>query len=524
MTTTGAPAAAAGAMIKPEAEWDVLLARVRAAVPEAFGADDHVLNLIDGEWAEPGHPKPFLSPVDGTFLGRFPMVGVPTAERAVRAAAGEFRAWSRIDLDERRRRVSECLDQLDTHRELLAYLLVWEIGKPHRQAMVEVDRTISGVSWYVDHIEHLQAGRRPIGLISNIASWNYPLSVLLHAALVQVLTGNTVIAKTPSDGGLFALTLAFGIARRCGLPVSLISGSGGQLSEPLVREPAIAGVAFVGGKATGRQVAESLYSQGTRFMIEMEGVNSYGVWNYSDWPSLATMMRKGFEYGKQRCTAYTRWVVQRELFPAFLETYLDVARTLTFGNPLLVRSREDPPPDVDFGPLINAAAAENLRLAYQEAVGAGAVMLFRGEFDESRFLPDQDTSAYFRPVALLDPPRNCTLYHSEPFGPVDSFVVVDRPEELVAEMNVSNGALVASIACDDTKAATRLASELRAFKVGINRVRSRGDRDEPFGGLGESWKGCFVGGEYLVRAVTEGPPEERLVGNFPDHTLLPETA
>jgi hypothetical protein len=43
-----------------------------------------------------------------------------------------------------------------------------------------------------------------------------------------------------------------------------------------------------------------------------------------------------------------------------------------------------------------------------------------------------------------------------------------------------------------------------------------------FGGIGQSWKGCFVGGKYLVQAVTVGPPGERLYGNFPDYTLLPE--
>ena len=42
------------------------------------------------------------------------------------------------------------------------------------------------------------------------------------------------------------------------------------------------------------------------------------------------------------------------------------------------------------------------------------------------------------------------------------------------------------------------------------------------GGVGASWKGCFVGGEDLVRAVTRGPDGERLHGNFPDGTLLPE--
>ena len=516
-----ADAAAPGLVLKAGAEWDTLIGRAVELAPEAFRADGRPLNLVQSVWSSPGHPKPVLSPVDGRALSHLPMVEYDVARRAVRAAAGELHAWRQVDLDERRRRVSDCVDDLEANRELLAYLLVWEIGKPHRQSLVEVDRMVAGVRWYIDEIETMLQGRHAIGLVSNIASWNYPLGQLVHGLLIQMLAGNPVIAKTPTDGGLVSLTLAAAIARRHGLPISLVSGSGARLAEALVRDAAVAAVAFVGGKSSGRDVEAALLDRGTRYMIEMEGINSYGVWGFSDWSALAEQIRRGFEYGKQRCTAYSRFVVERTLFPDFLDTYLGVVRGLRIGHPLLVEHPDDAPPDIDFGPLINAAKAEELRERYTEAVAAGAVMLHRGRFDESRFLPDQDISAYFRPTALLGVPRSCDLYHLEPFGPVDTIVVVDRVDELVAEMNASNGALVSSIACDDEPLAKRIAGELRAYKVGINRVRSRGDREETFGGLGESWKGAFVGGEHAVRAVTQGPAGERTCGNFPGEVILP---
>ena len=95
--------------------------------------------------------------------------------------------------------------------------------------------------------------------------------------------------------------------------------------------------------------------------------------------------------------------------------------------------------------------------------------------------------------------------------------------ELLAAMNASNGSLVASIATDDVDVAARVAEDLQAFKVGINKPRSRGDREEVFGGLGASWKGAFVGGDLLVQAVTYGPegPDEELFGNFPSYSRLP---
>ncbi|GAC1445788.1 MAG: aldehyde dehydrogenase family protein [Chloroflexota bacterium] len=509
--------------IPADAEWATIFRRMQETVPEAFDQSGQVLNLIGGEWGHPGHGKVFLSPCDGTLLCRYPMIDLDTARQAIQYAAAEHREWSEVDLDERRRRVSDCTEQLRRQRELLAYLLVWEIGKPYAQALVSVDRCISGVQWYVENIERMLEGRTPLGLISNIASWNYPLSVLVHAVLVQMLAGNAVIAKTPTDGGLCALTVALGLARRCGLPVSMVSGSGGQLSDALVRNEAIACLAFVGGKTGGRDIAANLLDRGKRYMLEMEGINAYGIWNFSDWDGLAKQVKKGFEYGKQRCTAYTRYVIQRELFPAFLAMYLPTVSSLRIGHPLLPDDDSGMPPNLDFGPLINSKAVEGLRVMYSDALGGGALGLYEGKLDDADFLPGQDTSAYIAPATLIGVPRNCDLYHKEPFGPLDTIVVVDRLEEMIAEMNVSNGALVASIACDDPAISTRVAGELRAFKVGINKVRSRGDREEPFGGIGESWKGCFVGGRYLVQGVTSGPPEESLYGNFPDHVLLPDT-
>jgi acyl-CoA reductase-like NAD-dependent aldehyde dehydrogenase len=149
--------------------------------------------------------------------------------------------------------------------------------------------------------------------------------------------------------------------------------------------------------------------------------------------------------------------------------------------------------------------------------------LYRGRLDDGAFLPGQNRDAYLAPVALYDPPRSSALHHAEPFGPVDSVMVVDTEADLLAAMNASNGALVSSVACDDEETAKRLAADVQAFKVGINKSRSRGDKAEPFGGRGASWRGAFVGGELLVHAVTEGPEGERLYGNFPGYRLEPET-
>ncbi|MEU5540666.1 aldehyde dehydrogenase family protein, partial [Streptomyces sp. NPDC020362] len=231
--------------VKTGTSWSEAWRRCLAVAPEAF-RDDRVLNLWNTAWRADGRALPATSPLDGGPVAGPPRLDRAVARQAVRASLDQHRAWRHLPLAERRARVAATLDALTEHRDLLALLLVWEIGKPWRLARADVDRGIDGVRWYLDGIEPMMAGRTPLdGPVSNIASWNYPMSVLVHAMLVQALAGNAVIAKTPTDGGVACLTLASALAAREGLPVTLVSGSGGELSQALVRAPEIGCVSFV---------------------------------------------------------------------------------------------------------------------------------------------------------------------------------------------------------------------------------------------------------------------------------------
>jgi acyl-CoA reductase-like NAD-dependent aldehyde dehydrogenase len=188
--------------ILPAFAWNKVLAQTRALVPEAFNSEGRILNLIGQEWQDQGYERPYKTPNDGTVLGALPFISYEIARKAVQFAASEQVEWARVDLDERRCRIQQCLDEIKLNRELLISLLMWEIGKPFKIAEADVDRCVSGVEWYLATVEGMLGDRYPLGMVSNIASWNYPLSALFHAVLVQVLAGNSAIIKTPTDGGL----------------------------------------------------------------------------------------------------------------------------------------------------------------------------------------------------------------------------------------------------------------------------------------------------------------------------------
>jgi acyl-CoA reductase-like NAD-dependent aldehyde dehydrogenase len=206
-------------VIAAVAEWDNLMRRLTGFAPEAFAPDGRVLNLMEGEWKDPGFGRHYTSSVDGRSLGRIPMIDLETALRAVRYAKGESEAWAKVSLDERKQRVKDCLEGLRKERELIALLLIWEIGKPYAQALTDIDRCISGVEWYIDNIDRILGTRAPIGLISNIASWNYPMSVLMHAVLVQVLAGRWVVRVDGCARHRAAMRLAGLASERFGRPI-----------------------------------------------------------------------------------------------------------------------------------------------------------------------------------------------------------------------------------------------------------------------------------------------------------------
>src|SRR6476620_3508584 len=463
--------------VPAQAQFTAVLNRAAGRAPDAFG-DGYLRNLYAGQWRDVGDPSMMVTPVDGTETIALSKVGPEVGAEAVAAAADAHKTWAATPLSERIARVTASVAALADARDDLALLLGWEIGKPWRLACADVDRALDGVRWYLQEIEQMMSvdvhgqpfERQPLpGPVSNIASWNYPMSVQVHAELVQLLAGNAVVAKTPTQGGAITLTLAHALMVRAGLPVTLLSGDGATLSDALVRSPELGALAFVGGRSNGGRVAAQLVDTGKRHFLEQEGLNAWGIWNFTDWDGLAAHLHKGYEYAKQRCTAYPRFVIQRGLVDEFLGMYLPMVASLRCGHPVAVNQDDDPLPDLDFGPLISAAKVAELNTKVDEALHWGAVPLYRGTLDPARFIPGQDTSAYHAPVALLAPPGASRLMHEEPFGPVDTIVVVDTEAELLAQMNASNGALVASIACDDADLATELAEHVQAFKIGINK-------------------------------------------------------
>ena len=161
-------------VLKDGTSWAETYRRCMQVAPEAFDSD-RIRNLIAGEWVRSGTPGDHRTPVDGTEIEGPPRIDHPEAERAVDGAVRMHHEWAKVGLDERRERVSRAVAAMREHRDLLALLLVWEIGKPWRLACADVDRSLDGVDWYVAEADRQLAGRVfELAAKLPLSPWHFP--------------------------------------------------------------------------------------------------------------------------------------------------------------------------------------------------------------------------------------------------------------------------------------------------------------------------------------------------------------
>ena len=165
-------------IVSPQVEFAALLAQVREITPKIFDADHRFLNLLDGRWQEP-RPPPEVSLAHRRQPARQPAHAQPGKwpYAPVRAAKREAAAWA-AHRPRRAPRQSAGFPR----RPAPARGADWQaadvgIGKTYKLGFTDIDRAVDGAQWYVDNLDELLGDSTPLGLVSNIASWSYPMSV-----------------------------------------------------------------------------------------------------------------------------------------------------------------------------------------------------------------------------------------------------------------------------------------------------------------------------------------------------------
>src|ERR1700730_12123589 len=238
---------------------------------------DEYRNYIDGKWSASGSGEQFddLNPADTSdIVGRFPASSAADAEAAVRAASSAFASWKRTPISARAKILNRAADHLEANVDRFAAELTREQGKALNLSKDEILRSAQTLRFYAvegqsfagetfpnddpDMIVYTQ--REPLGVVSVITPWNFPVSIPARKIAPALITGNTVVFKPSSDAPLtvYRLTEAFVAAGLAKGVLNFITGSAAEVGPAITVPPEVRAICFTGSTRGGEKIHRSV--------------------------------------------------------------------------------------------------------------------------------------------------------------------------------------------------------------------------------------------------------------------------
>jgi aldehyde dehydrogenase (NAD+) len=458
------------------------------------GTYDH---LVSGEWTEPNEGEYFVTsdPATGDEIAEVADGSATDVDEAVSAARDAFPAWRDVDPPARGRRVRRVAELVRENEDELAELESLDQGKPLAQARSDVEGAARYFEYYAGAADKLEGRsipvgpdqvdytvREPYGVSAQIVPWNFPANLFARGVAPALVAGNAVVVKPAPTTPLSAFRMAQ-LCHEAGIPeaaVNVVAG-GGTPGAALASHEDVDTITFTGSVATGQSVMEAATENVTPVTLELGGKNPAIVYPDADvseavdWISTAIFTNAG-----QICSAADRALVHVDVLDEFVDRIVDVAESYRLG-----RGLDDP----DMGPL-NSEEHRDRVLEYVElGREEGATLATGGE------VPDRD-GCFVTPTVFVDVDNGMRIAQEEVFGPVLVVVPFDDSEDAVDLANDVQYGLTAGVFTNDVRRAHRVARDLEAGNVYVNKWF--GDTNQtPFGGYKKSGIGREKGLEAL---------------------------
>ena len=453
--------------------------------------------FINGRYADAlsGRTRTTFNPADGSAITEVAACGTEDADLAVAGARAAFESgiWSRMAPADRKMVLVRWAELIEKHADELALLETLDVGKPISDTThVDVPATIRTIRWSGEAIDKVYdeipptpadtlalVQRLPLGVVTAIVPWNFPLSTTAWKLAPSLATGNSVILKPASNTPLSALFIAR-LASEAGLPdgvLQVLPGPGGSLGKHLATHMDIDGMTFTGSTPVGKMLMEySGQSNLKRTFLELGGKSPNIVFADANLEKAAAMAAVAVFYnGGQTCTAGTRLIVEEKIQDRFLEMVVVNAKGWMPGNPL--------DPATAMGPMIDAGQCKTVSDYVQIGHDEGAELLFGG----NQVL--QETGGYYHEPSIFGGVDNSMrIAQEEIFGPVLSVIPFRTAEQAVQIANDSIFGLAGAVWSNNINTAHQVAAAIRVGTMGINNYFG-GDITVPFGGFKQSGNG-----------------------------------
>ena len=466
--------------------------------------------LIDGAWrhASGGGTFPVADPATTEVLFEVADGTADDALAALDAAHRAFPAWRATAPRTRSDVLRAVFDAMTARAEDLAALVTAEGGKPLAESRAEVAYAAEYVRWYSEQAVRLDglarrapAGthhqlvlRRPVGPALLITPWNFPIAMITRKIAPALAAGCPVVVKpaqlTPLTTAYFAELLRAELDAR-DLPAGVVNvvptSSSGATTGPVVADPRLRKLSFTGSTAVGRTLLRQAADGVLRTSMELGGNAPFLVFDDADLDeAVAGAVQAKMRNAGQTCVAANRFLVQEGVAAEFTDRLAAAFERLVVG-----RGTE---PDVTVGPLIERAAVDRVAEVVAEAADAGARVRTGGERPGGR-------GYFYRPTVLDRVPEDARVVREEVFGPVAPVVTFGTEDEAVRLANATEFGLVSYAYTRDVGRVMRLAEQVEAGMLGVNRGMVS-DASAPFGGVKSSGIGR-EGGEAGIEEYLE---------------------
>jgi benzaldehyde dehydrogenase (NAD) len=454
------------------------------------------------EWTEgAGGTQDVKEPATGAVLGRFGVATATDVRRAAGVAAEAQKDWAAKRPEERAAVLRRAGQLWEEHAEEIHGWIIRETGGIPAKAALET-HIAANECYEAASLPSHPAGevltsnedrwsfarRRPAGVVSVIAPFNFPLILSIRSVAPALALGNAVLLKpdprTVVSGGVVLIR----VFEEAGLPAGVLSllPGGAETGAAVVEAPEVRVVSFTGSTAAGRKVGESAARHLKRAHLELGGNNALIVLPGADVAKAASAGAFGsFMHQGQICMTTGRHLVHESLYEAYVAALSEKAEHLPQGDPA--------GGTVALGPIIDETQLKRVHSIVEDAVQAGGRLAAGGTHE----------GLFYRPTVLADLTPDNPAFTEEIFGPVAPVIKFSTTDEAIALVNANDYGLSVGI-LGDVGEAMWIADRVNSGKVHINEQTVSDEANAPFGGVGASGTGSRLGGATAnIEAFTE---------------------
>lgn len=475
----------------------------------ATGKEPHTVEAyINGEIYRSGEHEARENPAktDET-AGYWPLNSVEDAKRAIGSADEAFKSWRKTEMQDRIERMQKGIQKIKDKQQELTELLSREHGKPLYDAEGELTVSIMFMEYAVENAERVykeeinedENGKsvlrhEPIGVVSAISPWNYPLALSTEKIAPALLAGNTMVLKPSPMAPLTVTEVTHMIAEEFPAGVLNIVHGDADVGVELTSNDKVRKIAFTGGTNTGKHIMKAAAETIKNVTLELGG-NDPAIFledfDVNDEAAMRRVVISNFLTGGQICMIAKRMYVHESIYDQFVEKYIEAAnKWLRIGDPTKK--------ETTVGPVNNKNQLEFVRELLEDSKKQGYEIKQLGKVDDEEFFK----KGYFMyPTIVLGADYDSRIVAEEQFGPTVPILKFKDDEHAIELANDSELGLTSSV-WGEEEHALGVSRHIEAGVTMVNTAAIQGlDVRYPFGGVKQSGIGREYGKEGMLEYV-----------------------